>query len=301
MKRLLKFLLPSLLIVSLVVALVALTQGKSVDILEPAGTIADQQRNLIVIASLLSLVVILPVFALTFFIVWRYRANNHKATYTPEWDGSKILETVWWGIPCIIIAILAVITWTSSHQLDPYRPIASDKKPLTVQVIALQWKWLFIYPEYGIATVNYVQFPEDRPVNFKITADAPMNSFWIPKLGGQVYAMAGMQTELNLMADKPGTYEGSSANLSGAGFAGMRFEAVSSTQESFNSWINQTQASPKILDSDSYAQLAKPSENNVSEYYTIDDQALYDTVMMKFMAPSGSEANQHTKGETGQH
>src|SRR5688572_21939694 len=176
-----------------------LVLGANVAVLEPAGSIAERQRGLIIFASLLSLIVVVPVFALTFYIAWKYRASNKKAKYTPDWDHHTGIEALWWAIPLALITILSVITYKTSHELDPFRPIASDKKPLTVQVVALQWKWLFIYPEQNIASVNFVQFPEDRPVNFQITSDAPMNSFWIPQLGGQMYAMSGMNTKLHLI------------------------------------------------------------------------------------------------------
>lgn len=256
-----------------------------VEILAPAGTIAEQQKSLIRFAALLGLVVILPVFALTFFITWRFRDGNVKAKYRPEWGGSRKLEAIWWGIPCAIILVLAVVTWQSSHKLDPYRPISSDTKPMTVQVVALEWKWLFIYPEQNIATVNYLQIPEDTPINFEITSDAPMNSFWIPQLGGQVYAMAGMTTQLHLMADQPGIYNGSSANISGRGFAGMKFKVVSSTKDDFNSWVKSAWESPDKLTIDEYKKLAQPSENNQPKMYSGRDENLYGTVIEKYMGP----------------
>jgi cytochrome o ubiquinol oxidase subunit 2 len=259
--------------------------GSSVPLLQPRGTIAEQQRNLIIFATLLSLIVILPVFVLTFYIAWKYRAGNKKARYMPDWDRNKKLEFTWWAVPCAIILVLAVIAWQTSHSLDPFRAIKSDKKSLVVQVIALQWKWLFIYPEQRIAAVNYTQFPKDTPVRFEITADAPMNSFWIPSLGGQIYAMAGMKTQLHLMADRTGTYQGSSANISGEGFSGMKFKAVASTEANFERWVAQVKQAPKVLTIDEYNKLAAPSKNNKVAYYT-SDGGLHDTVIMKYMRPS---------------
>lgn len=280
--RLLSFVL---LIVAACIGLVLFFASSDIPVLEPKGTIAEQQRNLIVFASLLSLVVILPVFVLTFYIAWKYRASNKKAKYAPDWDRNKKLEFTWWAIPCAIILVLAGVAWQTSHSLDPFRPIKSDKEPLTVQVIALQWKWLFIYPEQRIAAVNYVQFPKDRPITFEITADAPMNSFWIPSLGGQIYAMAGMKTKLHLMADQTGTYLGSSANISGEGFAGMKFKAVASTEANFERWVAQVKKAPTVLTIDEYNKLAAPSKNNKVTYYT-SDGGLHDTVIMKYMQPS---------------
>lgn len=267
-----------------------LVSGHTVSLLAPAGTIADQQRDLMQFAAILSLVVIIPVFILTFFIVWRFRDGNVNAKYRPNWDGNKKLEAIWWGIPCAIIVVLAVVTWQSSHSLDPSRALKSDTKPMTIQVVALNWKWLFIYPEQNIATVNYVQFPEDTPVTFEITSDGPMNSFWIPQLGGQIYAMAGMQTKLHLMADNPGTYNGSSANLSGKGFAGMKFTAVSSSKDDFSTWVQTVWESPDRLDMNELEQLMKPSENNPVKLYGARDEAIYDTVMMKYMGHGGIHA-----------
>ena len=285
-----------LLFIAVVLAAVWFLAGKNIAVFNPAGTIADQQRGLIIFASLLSLVIVLPVFGLTFYIVWKYRASNTKARYEPNWDHNTKLESLWWGIPLALIVVLSIITWTSSHRLDPFRPIASNEKPLEIQVVALQWKWLFIYPEQNMATVNFVQFPEDRPVNFTITSDAPMNSFWIPQLGGQMYTMSGMSTKLHLMADQPGEYRGSSANISGEGFADMVFTAKSSTQADFDQWVNaikdydEAQVSPiyTILGHNIYDVLARPSTLASPQYYRLVEPGLYDDIVKQFMSHSQS-------------
>lgn len=264
-----------------------LLQGSDIAVLNPRGEIAQKQYNLIVFTSALSLIIVIPVFAMTTWIVWKYRIGNTKAKYNPDWDHSKTAEAIWWMVPLALIAVLAVVTWKSSHELDPYKELASTKKPVTVQVIALQWKWLFIYPEENIASVNFLQIPEDTPINFDITADAPMNSFWIPKLGGQVYAMNGMQTELHLLADKPGDYPGSSANISGDGFAGMKFTARASTEADYKQWVAGVKSSSTVLDKKAYDELAKPSKNNPPAYYASSEKGLYGTVMMKYMMPGG--------------
>jgi cytochrome o ubiquinol oxidase subunit 2 len=253
-------------------------------VLSPAGTIASQQRSLLLTAVLLMCIVVVPVLAMTFFIAWKYREGNSSATYSPEFSDNAILETIWWGVPCIIIGVLAVITWNSSHTLDPFKLLNSAVKPITIQVIALQWKWLFIYPEQHIASINFFQFPADTPINFQITSDAPMNSFWIPQLGGQVYAMTGMTTQLHLMADKPGVYKGVSANLSGQGFAGMKFIAKSSSEQEFNQWVSSVSSSSPILSPESYKKLALPSEDNPVSTYTVPDKNLYTNTVMKFMS-----------------
>ncbi len=293
-----KFRLTALILLSVGIVLAAaflLLHGNNFAVLDPKGPIAKEQFDLIIFTSLLSLIIVVPVFVLTFYIAWKYRAGNKKAKYNPEWDHSKTAETIWWLVPLALILVLAVITWITTHKLDPYKPIASDKKPITVQVIALQWKWLFIYPEQNIASVNYLEFPEDTPINFEITADAPMNSFWIPQLGGQVYAMAGMQTKLHLQAAEQGEYRGSSANLSGEGFAGMKFTAKATSQEGFDAWLGSVRASSKMLTTDEYASLAKSSQNNPPTFYSSRDKELYDTVMMKYMMPGmgGEHSGSH--------
>lgn len=272
--------------------------GTNVAVLNPAGPIAAEQRELIIIASLLSLFVVVPVFWLTFFIAWKYRASNKKATYRPDWDHHRGIETLWWVVPLALITVLSVITWRSSHQLDPFRPLASDKKPLTIQVVALQWKWLFIYPEQNIATVNFLQFPEDTPINFVITSDAPMNSFWIPQLGGQIYAMTGMSTKLHVLTDQAGEYRGVSANLSGAGFADMVFTAKSTDKTDFERWVNRIKTAPEGLNSRSYHALAKPSTRNFASEYASVEQGLYDTVVTKYMS---THHTKNTKIDPGAH
>jgi cytochrome o ubiquinol oxidase subunit 2 len=237
-------------------------------------------------ATLLMLIVVIPVFVLTAFIAWRYQEGNTKAKYTPDWDHNTILEFTWWALPLLIISILAVVAWRSSHELDPFKPVYAARSPITIQVVALDWKWLFIYPGQNIATVNYVQFPEKTPVNFQITSDAPMNSFWIPSLGGQIYAMSGMSTQLHLIADGVGSYNGVSANISGRGFAGMKFLAVSSTQADFDSWVGSVKQTRNYLGILQYNKLAAPSENNPASYYSSVDTGLYDHILMKFMMPN---------------
>ena len=262
-------------------------------LLRPQGSVAAEERNLMVIATLLMLIVVIPVFFLTFFFAWRYRASNTKAVYKPNWDHHHIIESIWWGIPIIIIGVLAVITWFTTHTLDPYRPLASDKKPVTVEVVALQWKWLFLYPEQGVASVNYLQIPTDTPINFKITADAPMNSVWIPRLGGQVYAMNGMQTKLHLEANEPGEYEGVSANISGEGFADMKFMVEAVSGSDFESWVSQTRQRGGYLSQPTYDILAEPSVLESPRLFASHDHKLFDTIMMKYMHPEGTGAAAH--------
>lgn len=285
-KKKLKLLPLILLAVAIVVAAgIMLLKGANVAVLNPKGTIAQDQFDLLVFTSLLSLIIVVPVFALTIYISFKYRAGNKKAKYNPEWDRSRTAEAIWWLVPLALIGVLAVITWTSTHRLDPYKPLASEKKPITIQVVAMEWKWLFIYPEHNIAAVNLVQFPKDTPINFEITADAPMNSFWIPQLGGQVYAMAGMKTKLHLQASHEGEYRGSSANISGEGFADMTFTAKATSESDFKSWVETVRGSDKTLSQDEYNSLAIPSKKNPVTLYGARDETLYDTVIMKYMKP----------------
>lgn len=262
-----------------------LLRDTSMAVLDPRGAIGVHQRDLIVIAFALMLIVVIPVFALTFFIAWRYRAGNTKAKYTPNWDHHRVAESIWWGLPMAIILILGVIAWKSSHELDPYRSLDSAVKPVTIQVVALQWKWLFIYPEQKVASVNFVQFPEHTPVNFVITADAPMNSFWIPSLGGQVYAMSGMETKLHLIANETGDFNGSSANISGEGFSGMTFVARSSNQSDFDNWVYTARQSDTPLDRPVYDELAKQSHDNPVKTYSSVDTGLFGGIIDKYMMP----------------
>ncbi|HEY5259644.1 MAG TPA: cytochrome ubiquinol oxidase subunit II, partial [Rhabdochlamydiaceae bacterium] len=173
-------------------------------VLDPQGMIALKERDLLLTATWLMLLIVIPVFILTVWVAFKYHSGNTKAKFRPDWDKSHLAETIWLGVPCIIGIVLSVLIWNSCHELDPFRPIASTSKPIKIQAVALQWKWLFIYPDHGIATVNFIQFPEQVPVDFEITADAPMNSFWIPELGGQIYAMPGMKAQLHLIADTLG-------------------------------------------------------------------------------------------------
>jgi len=257
----------------------------NIAVLQPAGIVGQKEKHLMVLATLLCMIVIIPVFAMTIFIALKYREGNKSAKYQPSWDHNLKIESVWWGIPLIIITILAVVAWNSSHDLDPFKSLSSTAKPLSVQVVALPWKWLFIYPEQDISTVNYLEIPLNRPVDFQITADAPMNSFWIPQLGGQIYAMSGMSTQLHLMADKPGVYIGRSANISGRGFAGMQFDTKAVPVGDFSNWVAGVKDSPKKLTFDNYAKLALESENNPVAYYSGNAENLYDNIIMKYMMP----------------
>lgn len=268
--------------------------GCNMEVLSPKGDVGMHEKNLILIALGLMSVVVIPVIALTLWFAWRYRASNTKATYAPKWSHSTKIETVMWGIPCVIIAILAVITWRSTHQLDPYKPLVSDVKPVTIEAVAMDWKWLFIYPDYGVASVNQIAFPVDTPVNFKITSASVMNAFFIPQLGSQIYAMNGMQTKLHLIAREAGDYDGLSSNYSGAGFSDMRFKAIATSQQGFQAWLAKAKASSAALDLPAYQALEQPSEKVPVSYYATVAPDLFEDILHKDLGgkPAGAGPSQ---------
>ena len=266
----------------------------NIPVLEPAGPIALKERNLIYFALGLSLIVVIPVFSLLGIFAYRYRESNTKAKYSPKLDHSRFAEITWWLIPSIIILILARVAWTSSHTLDPYKRLVSTNKTINIQVVALDWKWLFIYPNHDVASLNNFQIPINTPVNFEVTSDTVMNSFWIPQLSGQIYAMPGMSTQINLMASKDGIFNGSSANISGEGFAGMTFTVKASSFQNYSAWLNQLSASPKKLSLNAYNQLAKPSQYNPVTNYSSVVPNLYNSIIYKYVTPTYGSNNGST-------
>ncbi|TPL76110.1 ubiquinol oxidase subunit II [Mesorhizobium sp. B2-3-15] len=268
--------------------LTGLLSGCDMVVLAPAGDVAAQQRDLLVVSTLLMLIIIVPVMALTVFFAWRYRHSNASATYAPDWDHSTKLELVIWAAPLLIIICLGALTWLGTHLLDPYRridriepgqPVTQLHKPLRVEVVALDWKWLFIYPDYGIAAVNELAAPVNQPIDFRITSSAVMNSFYIPALAGQIYAMPGMETKLHAVINRPGTYSGFSANYSGAGFSGMRFAFHGLSDDAFSQWVAQARTASAALNRDSYLELEKPSENEPVRHYASVDPDLYGAIL----------------------
>lgn len=287
--------MPGTLIKSLFTAsVVALLAGCDTVVMSPSGDIAAQQADLIIWATILMLIVVVPVIVLTLLFAWRYRASNKDATYTPDWDHSTSLELVIWAAPLAIIIALGALTWVSTHQLDPYRPLSridegrpipDTVEPLIVEVVAMDWKWLFFYPEQGIAVVNQLAAPVDRPIKFKITATTMMNSFYIPALAGQIYAMGGMETQLHAVINAAGSYDGFSANYSGAGFNGMRFKFLGLSDSDFDNWLSTVKAEGDTLSRPVYQQLAKPSENNPVQYYNAVAPGLYDAILNRCVEP----------------
>jgi cytochrome o ubiquinol oxidase subunit II len=264
--------------------------GSEFPVLDPAGPIAAGELHVIIVTLLLCALVVVPVFFLLFYFAYKYHADcpTVMQTHRPDWDHDNwVAEFFWWSIPTIIIGALGILAWQSAHQLDPYRPLPGQA--ITVEVVALDWKWLFIYPDYGVATVNKLELPVGTPVHFLLTADAPMNSFWIPQLGGQIMVMPGMQTQLNLEASRAGTFNGFSANISGAGFAGMAFSAQALSPSDFAAWVASARASTSTpLTMNAYQSLAQPSSYNAPAQYAPVAGGLYTGIMMKYMAPGSS-------------
>jgi cytochrome o ubiquinol oxidase subunit II len=268
-----------------------LLSGCGMALFTPQGAIGNEEKNLILIALGLMLLVVIPVIGLTLYFAWRFRASNTKATYKPEWAHSTRIEVIVWSIPCVIVAILAVLIWRTTHTLDPYRPIDAKVAPVRVEVVALNWKWLFIYPDYGVASVNQLAIPVNTPVDFKLTAESLMNSFFIPQLGSQVYAMAGMQTQLHLIADHPGSYRGLSSAFSGPGFSDMHFQVLATDRQAFDAWVQQARKSPQVLDQATYQSLAKPSSKNPVTLYTGVTPDLFEQIVDQYMHAPKASAN----------
>ncbi|MCS3604072.1 cytochrome o ubiquinol oxidase subunit 2 [Buttiauxella sp. BIGb0471] len=247
----------------------------------------------------LMLIVVIPAIAMAIGFAWKYRASNKNAKYSPNWSHSNKVEAVVWTIPILIVIFLAVLTWKTTHALEPSKPLVHDAKPVTIEVIAMDWKWFFIYPEQGIATVNEIAFPANTPVEFKITSNSVMNSFFIPRLGSQIYAMAGMQTKLHLIADEAGTYDGISSNYSGKGFSGMKFKAIATPDmDTFNQWVAKAKQSPEVMnDMATYEKLAQPSEYNKVEYFSAVKPDLFKDVINKFMGHGKSMDMTQPEGE----
>jgi len=250
-------------------------------LMDPTGPIGAEEKSIILLATGLMLIVVVPVIAMTFAFAWRYRAGNKAADYQPDWEHSNTIEAVVWLVPCLIIVALGYVTWVSTHKLDPYRPIASDKKAVEVQVVSLDWKWLFIYPELKVASVNELALPAGTPVKFHLTSSSVMNAFFVPQLGSMVYTMAGMETQLSLQADRTGDFLGLSSNFSGDGFSDMTFLARSMSDDDFNAWVEHARGSGHALNAASYAKLAKPSERDAVAYFGDVDPKVYHDALNK--------------------
>ncbi|MGB1309829.1 MAG: ubiquinol oxidase subunit II [Leucothrix sp.] len=274
-------LLKQLKLLILLMALPALGHAEYL-LFDPKGPIAAEQMDLIILSFLIMMIVVIPVIGMTIWFAIKYRASNDKADYKPHWEHSNLIEFVVWSVPLAIIVTLGIITYQTSHSLDPRQAIQSNKDTLRIQVVALDWKWLFIYPEQEIAVVNELALPVDTPVEFLITSDTVMNSFFVPQLGSMIYAMAGMENQLHLVADKAGAYRGMSANYSGFGFSGMKFIAHAKSEQDFASWVSQVKSSPNTLSADAYKKLSVKTKDHSIEHYSSVNPLMFNRIIEKY-------------------
>lgn len=253
-------------------------------VLNPKGPIAGAELRLFYDAFWVMMAVVVPVIVMAFLFAWRYRARGGNP-YQPKWQESARIDAVVWAIPAVIVLAVAVMVWRSTHKLDPYRPIAGAMPALEVQAVAQDWKWLFIYPELNVASVNQMAIVAGRPVSIRITSDTVMNSFYVPALAGQIYAMAGMQTRLQMLANEPGRFVGRNTQYSGGGFSEQHFEVQALSQADFDAWAARARQSPNRLDPAAYAKLAERSKRNPVTYYSPVEPGLFETIIGRYNGP----------------
>lgn len=262
----------------------------NIGLLNPKGIVALEERKLLFDTLALMLIVVLPVIVMSFTFVYHYQASHRVKDYKPNWAHSYFLESLWWGIPCAIIVLLAIITFKKTHQLDPYKRITTQTQaPLLIQAIALPWKWLFIYPEQNIATINYVEIPLNREVEFWMTTDnVPMSALFIPQLGSQIYAMAGGRTRLHLVGNQIGVFDGMNTQFNGDGFSDMRFAVHVVDDATMQQWVTTTQASTTQLNDQTYRNLLNPSINDQPKFFAGVVPNLFDSVINLYMSTYGT-------------
>lgn len=261
---------PCLSMFAALVAICLVDSCRGAGVLDPQGPVAGAERLILLNATAIMLVVVVPVIVLTLAFAWWYRASNKRATYSPDWSYSGHIELVVWSIPAMVVILLAGVAWTGSHELDPPRKLKSDAKPVRIEVVSLDWKWLFIYPDQKVAAVNELVVPIGTPVEFMLTSATVMNAFFVPQLGSQIYTMPGMTTRLNLMADTPGDFPGLSSNFSGDGFSDMRFVVHAVSEAEFASWLARTHGAGPMLNAKAYAQLARAGNATLQTYRSVD-------------------------------
>jgi cytochrome o ubiquinol oxidase subunit II len=271
--------LPRLHIAAMFPAVCLLASCRSAGVLDPQGPISSAERLILINATAIMLVVVLPVIVLTLTFAWWYRASNARATYRPNWSYSGPIELVTWSIPAMIVILLAAVGWIGSHALDPARQLQSDTRPLRIEVVSLDWKWLFIYPDQQVAALNELVIPTATPVEFVLTSASVMNSFFVPQLGSQIYTMPGMTTRVNLLAERPGDYPGLSANFSGDGFSDMRFPVHAVTASEFEIWLAHTRDEGPTLDADAYSQLVPAGSGTAVRTYRRVDPELFERIV----------------------
>ena len=251
-------------------------------LLNPKGPVAEVERFVILAACALMQIVVIPVFIMVVWFSRKYRATNTKSAYTPKWSYSKKIDLTIWLVPVAVIIVLGTLSWITTHRLDPYKPIAPSVKPLKIEAVALDWKWLFIYPDHDIAVVNLLVFPAKVPLSFEITSDAVMSSFFIPRLGSQIYAMAGRRTRLYLLADQQGTYSGHNQQFSGKGYADMHFEAIATSPQEFDAWVQKARQSSDRLDLARYKKLEEPNKSYPVTTFSAVKPGLFDFIIQKY-------------------
>jgi cytochrome o ubiquinol oxidase subunit 2 len=250
-------------------------------VLDPQGPVAAAERLILFNATGIMLVVALPVILMTLAFAWWYRASNKRATYRPDFEYSGQIELVVWAIPAMVVLLLAGVTWIGSHELDPGLKLPSPVKPLRIEVVSLDWKWLFIYPDQGVAAVNELTVPAGTPLEFVLTSASVMNAFFIPQLGSQIYTMPGMSTHLTLLAQHPGEYPGLSSHFSGDGFSDMRFTVHAVPETAFASWVTETRRDQPALDAAAYDLLAAPGANAAAREFGAVEPMLYEHVLRR--------------------
>jgi cytochrome o ubiquinol oxidase subunit 2 len=257
-------------------------------VLDPRGPVGEAERVILGDATAIMLAVVIPVILLALVFAWWFRAGNRRATYRAEWEYAGRIELIIWAIPALVILFLGGVAWIGSHDLDPRKPLASATPPLEVEVVSLDWRWLFIYPQERIATVNYLVVPTGVPIHFQLTSTSVMNSFFIPQLGSQIYTMPSMTTQLNLQADKPGIYDGLSAQFSGPGFSDMRFTLRAESGEGFAGWVAQVRAGSGVLNGATLAQLVRPTRAGAELSYGSVLEDPFEVIAHGHMATSWS-------------
>jgi len=261
-------------------------------VLDPHGPVGKAERVILYDSTAIMLAVIIPVIVLTLLFAWWFRARNTQARYRPDWEYSGRIEMIIWSIPALVILFLGGIAWTGSHDLDPPAPLAESTAPLDIEVVSLDWRWLFIYPHERIASLNRLVVPAGVPLRFRLTSTTVMNSFFVPQLGSQIYAMPNMVTRLNLQADQPGTFEGLSAQFSGDGFSDMRFDLVSTNADAFKDWVNTTKTKGGALDVGTIEELMKPAKADGVQTYGEVSESLFDRILSGHLAAVSPQRGQ---------
>ena len=279
--------------IAIAAAVSLLTAACNRGVLDPAGPIAAQEKQLLINSTAIMLAIIIPTMIATVAFAFWFRRGNTKATYRPDWEYSGAIEMVVWGIPILTIMLLGGIAWIGSHDLDPTKPLQSDVAPLKVEVVSLDWKWLFIYPDQGVATVNELVIPTGTPVSYRLTSATVWNTFWVPQMGSMIYTMPRMATQLNLQADKQGTFEGLSGHFSGDGFPGMQFKVRSLPRNQFAAWAQGARGQGAALDAKAYADLSKPSSYVTPITYGAVAPGLFDSIVAGREPPNPVAAPRH--------